>query len=114
VPCTLDSYAQVALLTLGQTSLLTSLDLAVLVYVALQGLEILVVKVSYVCTVLKNLCHKNVEQRQTCGFYIASRKINYFGSAYKLASGLFSVAPAKWNTFCRAALFPVPLLSKSY
>jgi hypothetical protein len=57
VPCALDSYAQVTLLTLGQAALLAGFDLAVLVYVALQGLEVLVVKVSYVSAVLKNLCH---------------------------------------------------------
>jgi hypothetical protein len=53
----LDSNAQTALLTLGQTGLLASFDLSVHVHVALQGLEVLVVKKCYVCAVFKDLCH---------------------------------------------------------
>jgi hypothetical protein len=53
----LDSHCQTALLTLGQTSLLASFDLPVLVYIALQGLKVLVVKKRYVCSVFKYLCH---------------------------------------------------------
>jgi hypothetical protein len=62
----LDSHRQAALLVFAQTGLLASLDLTKLIYVALQGLEILVVKIRYVCLVLKNLSHDallSVEQK---------------------------------------------------
>jgi hypothetical protein len=57
VPGTLDSGTQPTLLTFGQAGLLAGLDLSVLVHVALQGLEILVVKKRYIGPVLKYLCH---------------------------------------------------------
>ena len=57
VTCALDGGCQTALLALGEAGLLAGFDLAVHVYKALQGLEVLVVKVWYVSLVLKNLCH---------------------------------------------------------
>jgi hypothetical protein len=57
VASTLDGGAQATLLAFGKTGLLASFDLAVNIYVALQGLEVLVVKVSDVCLVLKNFSH---------------------------------------------------------
>ena len=55
----LDSTCQLALLHFGQAGLLARLDLAILIYVALQGLKILVVKKRHVSAVFKNLCHVN-------------------------------------------------------
>jgi hypothetical protein len=57
VTSALDSDAQTALLTLGKTGFLASLDLTVHVYETLQRLKVFVVKKGYVCFVLKNLCH---------------------------------------------------------
>jgi hypothetical protein len=57
VPGALDSDAQAALLTFGQTGFFAALDATVLVHIALQGFEIFVVKKRYVSLVFKNLCH---------------------------------------------------------
>lgn len=57
MPSSLDSHAQAPLLAFAQAGFLACLDLAVLIYVALQGFEILMVKIRYVCSVLKNLRH---------------------------------------------------------
>ena len=57
VACALDGNAQVALLALGQAGLLARLDLSVYVYVTLQGLNVLVVKIWYIAAMFKNLCH---------------------------------------------------------
>ena len=54
-----DGASQLALFALGQAGLFARFYLPVLVDVALQGLKILVVKVSYVSPVFKNLRHKN-------------------------------------------------------
>jgi len=63
VTCTLDAGAQLTLLALSKASLLASFDLSVNIYVALQGLEVLVVKIWDVCLVLKNLCHYGSPKR---------------------------------------------------
>src|SRR5690606_21462645 len=53
----LHSAGQLSLLRFSQASLLAGFYLTKLVYVTLQGFEILVVKICYICTMLKNLCH---------------------------------------------------------
>ena len=55
--CSLDSYCQMPLLAFGQTGLFAAFNLSVLVDVALQCLVIFVVKIGYICSVFKNLCH---------------------------------------------------------
>jgi hypothetical protein len=57
VPGALDSHAQTALFVLFETRLFAGLDLSELIDVALQGLEVLVVKICHVCPMLKNLRH---------------------------------------------------------
>jgi hypothetical protein len=57
MPSALNSSTQPTLLTLSQPSLLTRLNLTVNVYVPLQSLKVLVVKVSHISLVLKNLSH---------------------------------------------------------
>jgi hypothetical protein len=52
-----DCAGQLALFAFRQTGLFACLNLAVLVNVALQGLKILIVKIRYVCSMLKYLCH---------------------------------------------------------
>ena len=55
--CSLDSNSQMALLTLGQARFLTRLNLTILIYIALQRLEIFVVEIRDVCPVFENFCH---------------------------------------------------------
>ena len=57
MPGAFDGASQLALLALGQAGFLAGFYLSVLVHIALQGLEILVVKKGYVGPVLKYLCH---------------------------------------------------------
>ncbi len=64
----LNRARQLPLLALGQTGLFARFDLAVLVDVALQGLEILVVKKCYVCPVLKNLSHLTFSFQLNLGY----------------------------------------------
>ena len=51
----LDCTSQLALLTLGQAGSLARLNLSVLIDIALQGFEVLVVKIGYVGSMFKNL-----------------------------------------------------------
>lgn len=53
----LDSSSQTALLALGEAGLLACFDLSINVYIALQSLEIFVVKIWNVGALLKYLCH---------------------------------------------------------
>ena len=57
MPSTFYGYTQASLFVFFDASFLTTLDLAVLINVSLQGFEVLVVKIRYICSVLKNLCH---------------------------------------------------------
>ena len=54
----LDGAGQLTLLAFGKSGLFSLFNLSVLVYVALQGLKVLVVKESYVGLMLEYLCHK--------------------------------------------------------
>lgn len=70
----LDSGAQTALLTLFQTSLLARLDLTKLIDVALQGLEVLVIKIRYIRAVLKNLCHYLLGTETNLAVFLVARR----------------------------------------
>ena len=52
-----DGSGQLALFRFGQASLFTGFNLTVLVDVALEGFEILVIEVGYVSLVLEYFCH---------------------------------------------------------
>ena len=88
VTCALNGNRQTALLVLLQASLFAGLYLAKLVYIALQGLEVLVVKICYVCLVFKNLRHNILERRQTYGFYRRTEKRSTFISRATLFSSV--------------------------